>query len=1076
MKIVYYLIVFLCLCPQLEAQTPTKNYTRIRTMRNVAGDEHIDNIQYYDGLGRPYLQMQKNGAGIGSNLITLQEYDACGRLWKSWLPGISTDDYLKPDTLKSRVEQYYNDSLAYTRQVYQTIPTDRVTYTAGPGQVWAGKGIKREYLFNESSPSSLLACKKYSVYDGNGKRVTLEGYYKDNTLSVECVTDEDGHMNYTFTNSVGQVLLVRQMEGTVPHDTYSVYDSYGRLCTVLTPMYQESNDLYRDAYQYLYDGLGRCTEKILPGCQPVKYRYDNADNISWSEDGNLQSHYSFMSYNYDAHGRSVRTIWNKGTQPGEPIIPKCLVCNHYDNYDFLSSGDFFEVKNLLAYQEMPGYPTRYQNTVAPSSSVQGKLTCTEMLMLDTNHDISRIFDRIFEILYYDKYDNVIQKRANNHLSGSDVDYYSYSFTGKLLKHRYVHTVPGKATQTVDYVYTYDHLERLSKVTFQLNDQPVVTLIENTYDELGRLSSKKYHGDGTSSSNYAEKTNYDYNIRGWLTAISGGKFTQALHYTSGPGVPCYNGNISSMTWKVGNETTLRGYKYTYDGLNRLKSAVYGEGSALTLNSNRFNEEVTSYDKQGNILGLKRYGQISEMNYGLVDNLFLTYSGNRLKKVTDTATNTVYGNGFDFKDGANLDTEYMYDNNGNLTKDLNKKIVDIQYNCLNLPSRIKFEDGSTISYVYDAGGTKLHTTHIIGNDTTLTDYCGNVVYENGVAKVLLVEGGYISLSDNKYHFYIQDHQGNNRVVADENGNINEVNHYYPFGGTFASSSSVQPYKYNGKELDRKGGLDWYDYGARHYDAALGRWHTIDPLSEKYFSMSPYAYCTSNPVRYVDPIGMDWYESTNGDVLWTDYKSQEELDDNDIKGKYLGKAHVVFSGSRFEKLGTKNGKNGYINGEGAITASVKVYGPNGEDDIMSLTGFTMTSNYDLYGAISEGLFDANYDLNGKSGSLKSNWVLNNRGEIPTIDDKPNLSPYADVNYGKPVKTGIFIHSTNQSGYAGGTVSTGCLLLAPKDFRTFNTLMSGVKRFTVRVTREQTVKVPLQGVVGIVPNLFIQKTIIRR
>ena len=129
---------------------------------------------------------------------------------------------------------------------------------------------------------------------------------------------------------------------------------------------------------------------------------------------------------------------------------------------------------------------------------------------------------------------------------------------------------------------------------------------------------------------------------------------------------------------------------------------------------------------------------------------------------------------------------------------------------------------------------------------------MIYENGIAKTLLVEGGYVSLSDNKYHCYIQGHQGNNRVVADENGNIEEVNHYYPFGGTFASTSSVQPYKYNGKELDRQGGLDWYDYGARHYDAVLGRWHVIDPMAEKYFGWSPYTYCLGNPVKYIDPNG--------------------------------------------------------------------------------------------------------------------------------------------------------------------------------------------------------------------------------
>ena len=82
--------------------------------------------------------------------------------------------------------------------------------------------------------------------------------------------------------------------------------------------------------------------------------------------------------------------------------------------------------------------------------------------------------------------------------------------------------------------------------------------------------------------------------------------------------------------------------------------------------------------------------------------------------------------------------------------------------------------------------------------------------------------------------------------QNGTVEEVNHYYPFGGTFASTASVQDYKYNGKELDRKGGLDWYDYGARRYDAALGRWNAVDPMAEKYYGWSPYNYCLNNPFK--------------------------------------------------------------------------------------------------------------------------------------------------------------------------------------------------------------------------------------
>lgn len=131
---------------------------------------------------------------------------------------------------------------------------------------------------------------------------------------------------------------------------------------------------------------------------------------------------------------------------------------------------------------------------------------------------------------------------------------------------------------------------------------------------------------------------------------------------------------------------------------------------------------------------------------------------------------------------------------------------------------------------------------------------MVYENGMQKLLLTDAGYITLSDKKYHYYLQDHQGNNRVIVDQTGQKKEVNHYYPFGGTFASADgNVQAYKYNGKELDTKKGLNWYDYGARQYDPALGRFTAVDPLTEKYYEMSPYTYCGNNPIKYIDPTGM-------------------------------------------------------------------------------------------------------------------------------------------------------------------------------------------------------------------------------
>ena len=272
-----------------------------------------------------------------------------------------------------------------------------------------------------------------------------------------------------------------------------------------------------------------------------------------------------------------------------------------------------------------------------------------------------------------------------------------------------------------------------------------------------------------------------------------------------------------------------------------NATHGTGA--------YTEKVTGYDKNGNITGLQRY------NSSLVDNLTYTYNGNQLTKVEDAT-----GNSNGFANGASTSNEYTYDANGNLTKDSNKGIASITYNSLNLPQVVTFSNGNTITYLYAADGRKLRTVHVVNGTTTTTDYSGNVIYESGIQKLLLTEEGYVNLANsNTYYYYLKDHQGNNRVVVSSSGTVAETNHYYPFGGTFAtSSSSVQPYKYNGKELDTKAGLNWYDYGARHYDAALGRWHVVDPLVEKYYSTSPYGYCFNNPIKHIDVDGKFPFET--------------------------------------------------------------------------------------------------------------------------------------------------------------------------------------------------------------------------
>ena len=498
---------------------------------------------------------------------------------------------------------------------------------------------------------------------------------------------------------------------------------------------------------------------------------------------------------------------------------------------------FFRSGGACAELGGTGFPTS-QFTNDTSGYSKGSLTGSAVT-------VSGSSTKIYKGYYYDVKGRVTKVVQNNLLGGYDVTNTVYTFTGQPATVTHSHTASGKSTRTEVYTYSYDHADRVSKVEHTLGGTKI-TLADYTYDSFGRLSTKSLHGSA------ANKLTYAYNLRSWLTGITSTRFTQNLYYNTGVGTARYNGSISSMTWKSGNESTVRGYKFTYDGLDRMLNATYGETAGISTNANRFSENVTGYDKNGNIKGLQRYGQLSSAAYGMIDNLTLTLNGNQLNRVDDAVAASTYNGGFEFKNGANAADEYSYDANGNLTKDLNKGISGITYNFLNLPNVVTFSDGSTITYTYGADGTKLRTVHKIGSTTTTTDYCGNVVYENGVQKLLLTEEGYVTLSDSKYHYYLKDHQGNNRVVISQSGTVEETNHYYPFGGAFASTSNVQPYKYNGKEYDSKKGLNWYDYGARHYDAALGRFTTNDRFAEKYYSMSPYQYGANNPVNNIDVNG--------------------------------------------------------------------------------------------------------------------------------------------------------------------------------------------------------------------------------
>ena len=821
-RFIVLLISMIAACT-VSAQVSTQNYICSRKMLNNTGSSHVDDISYFDGLGRPFQSVNKTVQNnvTKQRLATLLEYDYYGRETNMWLPTSVMADYVEVNTFRNTAvgSSGYNDSYPYSQSIYEASPLNRPLQQYGAGKLWHSnnRAVRTEYLVNASD--SDRACKFYTV---NG--TSLSGgteFYAANLLNVIKTTDEGNNVSYTFTDKLGRIVLTRQMNGTEAHDTYYVYNDKGNLCFVLQPMYQTTADIELYAFEYKYDGHGNCIWKKLPGAEYIEYVYDNYDRMTYSQDGNQRKNNRWMYYQYDAMGRPSGQ--GECTEKNRDSNPVQHIRSYYDGYYILSQSGF----------NNPDFPK------GNTSYIKGRLAGSIISVLGSG-------SKIYIAYFYDIKGRVMQETRSNLLGGHDVTITTYTFTDKPATVTHIHTASGKNTWIEVYTYSYDHADRISKVQHTLGGT-TITLYDATYDDLGRLKTKSLHGSTTN------KLTYTYNLRGWLTGITGTRLTQNLYYNTGVGTAKYNGSISSMTWKAGNESTVRGYKFTYDGLDRLLNGTYGEGEQLNSNSGRYSENVTGYDKNGNITGLERYGRSGSSSYGMCDALTYTLNGNQMIRVDDLVSIGAGNDETDFKDAVKQANEYTYDANGNLTKDLNKGITGITYNCLNLPNAVTFSDGSTITYIYSADGTKLRAVHKIGSVTTTTDYCDNVIYENNTAKLLLTGEGYISLSDKKYHYYLQDHQGNNRVVADKDGNVEETNHYYPFGGVFASSQNVQPYKYNGKELDTKKGLNWYDYGAREYDAVLGRFTTMDPMAEKYYAVSPYTYCVNNPIKFVDPTGM-------------------------------------------------------------------------------------------------------------------------------------------------------------------------------------------------------------------------------
>ena len=310
------------------------------------------------------------------------------------------------------------------------------------------------------------------------------------------------------------------------------------------------------------------------------------------------------------------------------------------------------------------------------------------------------------------------------------------------------------------------------------------------------------------------------------------------------------------------------------------------------------------------------------------------------------------------------------------------------------------------------------------------------------------------------YHSDHLGSATWITTKTGQPVEYLHYMPYGELWRdqrATSYNERFRFTGKERDSETGYDYF--GARYYSSALPSWLSVDPLSAKYPNVSPYAYCNWNPVKNVDLDGMDWYETEEGQIKWTKCSSQLEMNKGGINGKYLDKLFVSFDGYLDEQLGIGNN----LFTEGAKLATATVYGltPN---DIESYPAFTMTSDYNAYGAIADGTYVV-YNLDDRSGPLNSTYLVNNGDPIDCLNgiNPSNINPYSSTQ-----KNNIWIHRSNNNGDMlpfgkdgkYHPLSTGCLIIAPtrsqngkviqKGWNQFVNQIGSVDTFTIRLKRK--------------------------
>lgn len=943
MKKLLFLFATIAYCQIFAQLTNTENYIQSTTCLDADCIKKAVTVEYLDGLGRAKQIVNVKASPTGKDVVTHVEYDGFGRQVKEFLPVPQSGTFnggIVPNPLANATNpNIYGNERIFAEKKLENSPLDRLQEQTKVGNDWANKPIKYEYSVNSQNEirkyvttTTFVENIMYSTLKVADDAGSANGFYKENMMYKNIVKDEDGNTTIEFLNGKGQLILSRKvLSASQNADTYYVYNKYNFLAFIIPPKASEEikslsagsqipeNVLNNLCYQYRPDGDGRIAEKKLPNKGWEYFVYDKADRLVLTQDAVLRTNNNnfatrgWIFTKYDNFGRVAYTGFFTNTA-SRASMQNALNSMTADNHEIRSTAPFnlngmdvFYTKTAFPTGSMKLLSVNYYDTYPPYSFnppfptlVYGKNILTDDPSNPTTINHSTKSLHVLTLLknieddnwtknynYYDTKGRLASTYSINHLGGYTKVENDLDFTG-IVKNKKTHhkRLNTDVEKVVTETFEYDNQNRLLIHKHQINSNPVEILAQNEYNELSQVKTKKI--GGTSPTAPLQIIDHSYNIQGWLTKVNNPqnlanklfayelKFTNPVNTAIAPAY--YNGNIAEMDWISANDN-LKRYSYIYDAMGRLTSAFYSEPNASVPFNNYYNE-VLSYDLNGNATGLKRNRFLQNFGAQLIDNLAYTYTGNRLDTVVDSS-----GNYIGYPDTSG--TPITYDENANMKSHVDKNILQLDYNFLNLPTYIKFNNFVTTragniyentKYVYRSDGVKLSKAYNYfsgrnnANTLDITNYLDGFQYNvpqgstlAGAMELKFVptEEGYYDFVQNKYFYQYKDQVGNVRLTyyKDALGNavVDRATDFYPFGlefpgelNTFNSLSPNYLYAFQNQEKQQETG--WHSFKWRNYDPSFARFFNIDVLAEDYDYQSPYAFSENKVVNHIELEGLE------------------------------------------------------------------------------------------------------------------------------------------------------------------------------------------------------------------------------